>query len=432
MTKLNEYLEKSVVIGAAGKMGSGISLLILRELTLGALSGTYTKPKLVLVDSREEALEGLSTYLMNQLEKYAEKKGDSLGVSSDQFLSSAKEIMILTNDMQTVKGSRMVFEAILEEISVKTKVFTQLKELCAEDAYYMSNTSSIPISEIDQKAGLSHRIIGFHFYNPPAVQKLVELIIAEETPSELVEISEELGRRLGKILVPSRDVAGFIGNGHFIRDIRYACDLVTQLAEKRPLHEAVYLVNRVSQDYMIRPMGIFQLLDYVGLDICRNIAAVMTQFVHNGSLSCDLVEKLLAAGVLGGQHADGSQKDGIFRYEKGKPSAVFSTENKEYISLSEGDWVKQCDAELGELPDGFASWKEVMKSADRSKKLEDYFKHLFQGTSMGCKIAQKYLMRSREIAEQLVGDGIAASSADVNAVLENGFFHAYGPHNPYY
>ena len=75
--------------------------------------------------------------------------------------------------------------------------------------------------------------------------------------------------------MPSNDVAGFIGNGHFMRDALHGVAEVERLAAECGFVEAVYMVNRVSQDFLVRPMGIFQLIDYVGLDVCQCILGVM-------------------------------------------------------------------------------------------------------------------------------------------------------------
>src|SRR6185295_15214336 len=106
--------------------------------------------------------------------------------------------------------------------------------VCPPDAYFLTNTSSIPISALSQSAELGGRLLGYHFYNPPAVQKLVEVITARNTEPALVELGNELGKLLEKTLVPSHDVAGFIGNGHFIREGLFALERFRELRESWP------------------------------------------------------------------------------------------------------------------------------------------------------------------------------------------------------
>jgi len=104
---------------------------------------------------------------------------------------------------------------------------------------------------------------------------LVELIPAKTTKQELVDFAMQYAKNLRKTIVPSNDVAGFIGNGHFMRDALFAFSEVERLSKEMDFVEAVYMINKVSQEYLIRPMGIFQLLDYVGLDVCQYIMSVI-------------------------------------------------------------------------------------------------------------------------------------------------------------
>ena len=86
-------------------------------------------------------------------------------------------------------------------------------------------------------------------------------------------------------------------------------------------------MNRVSQDWLVRPMGIFQLIDYVGVDVCRFIMKVMTEHIPGETLKDDLLDRMAEAGVAGGQLASGAQKDGILKYEKGRPAGVYDLTN---------------------------------------------------------------------------------------------------------
>ena len=128
-----------------------------------------------------------------------------------------------------------------ENLDLKVKLLSRIISHNSRDAWFFTNTSSIPISELNAKANLNGRLIGFHFYNPPAVQKLVELISAESTLPDLADFARQFAKKLRKTVVPSHDVAGFIGNGHFMRDALYAVAEVERLAEdfglvERDLH----------------------------------------------------------------------------------------------------------------------------------------------------------------------------------------------------
>ena len=421
---IDQHLQKVTVIGAAGKMGSGIALVLLKTMAARKVQG-----KLVLIDSNSDALTGLHNYLHKQMMRLAEKQGEQ---DPKQKADALLSLCQLTTDLSEAKGANLVFEAIIEDLDIKCSLLKQLRELCGADTLFFTNTSSIPIAVLDQQAELNHQIIGFHFYNPPAIQKLVEIITTEKTPKSLVTLSEELGKAMGKTLVHSHDVAGFIGNGHFMRDLLYACAQVEQLTNGHSQAESIYLINRVTQDYMIRPMGIFQLIDYVGIDVCQKILKVMSTHIKGAKFHADLIDQMLKQGVRGGQHADGSQKDGFLKYGEKGPIAVYDLEKKEYREFDPANWSGSCDQDLGALPDGHTPWKAAVKDPERQHKLGAYFQNLFSSDSLGAKLSQSYLGHSKQIAENLVADGVANSSDDVNAVLENGFFHAYGPVNHYF
>ncbi|MEL6820857.1 MAG: 3-hydroxyacyl-CoA dehydrogenase family protein, partial [Calditrichota bacterium] len=311
---LDKRLESVAVLGAGGKMGSGISLLLAREMTLQQLKNADTTYKLTLMDISSDALDGLKAYLAKQAARYVDKYGDKLseqlpGIPTEAlqetYVNTMQAILNPITNLQDLPKCHMVFEAILEKIDLKIRVYKDLKERSPEHTYFFSNTSSIPLHTLDEVAGLSGRIIGFHFYNPPAVQKLVELIIPTSVDAELPELSREIGKRLGKIIIPSNDLAGFIGNGHFMRDGLHGISQVENLTGDLNFAEAVYAINKVSQTYLLRPMGIFQLIDYVGLDIFQSILTIMNPAFADEELHSSLIDKLVAAGVKGGQFSDG-------------------------------------------------------------------------------------------------------------------------------
>lgn len=441
---LDEALKQVAVIGAAGKMGSGISLVLLQEIAHAeaAASGRISgEPRLWLIDSNEEALLGLRAYLSAQLRRYAEKnivalrsafaEDEALTDNAeiiDAFVEGALKCARMHGDLHKVNRAQLVFEAIVEDVAVKTETYKQVRSQCGPETYFLTNTSSIPLGELDARAGLEGRIIGFHFYNPAPVQRLVEVICSAATVGPLRELAIELGKRLGKTLVMSKDVAGFIGNGHFMRELQHAAEQVADLGASMPDYQAVYLLNRVTQDWLVRPMGIFQLADYVGLDVCQNILRVMDTFIGDEELHCPLVDAFLDAGVRGGQFADGSQKDGVFAYERGRPAGVYSLSEGRYVAFGDA-WLAEADAALGPLPEGHMAWRALARDRAAVEKLRPYFRALRAAETQGAQLARTYLRRSREIAQQLVDAGVAASPDDVTTVLTSGFYHLYGPAN---
>ncbi|MEW6684606.1 MAG: 3-hydroxyacyl-CoA dehydrogenase family protein [Candidatus Edwardsbacteria bacterium] len=440
---LDERLENVSVIGAAGKMGSGIAVLLAQEIAGLKLKNKDKIYRLNLIDISEKGLDGLQNYLRSELTKTAEKGIVSLRdiyrdkknlVENEEivnaFARDAFSVVRFGTDLNLAKNSKMIFEAIIEDEKLKIKVFKELKNMCSEEIFFFTNTSSVPIGFLDEKAGLSGKIIGYHFYNPPVVQRLVEVITGKTTPQELKDIATELGKRLRKTLVSANDVAGFIGNGHFIRDGLYAIKQVKRLQKKHSFAGAVYVMNRVSQDFLIRPMGIFQLIDYVGIDVFQCILRVMKKHLKDGSLKSEIIDVMVERKILGGQRPDGSQKDGFLKYEKNRPVAVYSLEKGEYIPI-EGKLKEDLDKKIGNLPSGFNPWKKLIAEPKKEEALSSYFANLKTARGLGARLAREYLLKTGEIAKKLVDDGIANSANDVNAVLTNGFYWLYGPINDY-
>lgn len=438
-------LENVTVLGAAGKMGSGIALLTAMEMADLSLKPENKDKTFVMnaVDISHEALNGLMSFLKTQVTKAAEKKtvllrkmyadrADLIENSDiiNQYVFDVIRVVRPTTCLEPVYGSTLVFEAIIENPDIKVKLIKQIEANSEKKPWYFTNTSSIPIHQLNEAAELGGRLIGFHFYNPPAVQKLVELIKAQQTLDEVEEFAYAYAKGLRKKIVPSNDFAGFIGNGHFMRDGLYGIGEVERLAQEMPFVEAVFMINKVSQEYLVRPMGIFQLIDYVGLDVCQYIMSVMNPHLEDEDLHSDLLDRFIEMGVKGGQYADGSQKDGFLKYEKGRPTGVFDPETKEYVAIA--DFQAACDERLGPKPEGAMPWKAVIGSPDKAEVLANFFKNLSNSDSLGAELALSYGQRSMGIAQKLVDDNVANSPEDVNTVLLTGFYHSFGPINEYF
>ena len=280
-----QTLKNVTVLGAAGKMGSGILLLTAVEMAELALKNKSQEYVLYAMDVSVEGLSGLMKYVRVQVQKVAEKKivqlrtlyadrADLVDNSEiiDQYIFDVMNVIRPVTRIEASYDSNLIFEAIKEDPELKVKILGQINKNNPNKPWFFTNTSSIPITQLDEKAELDGRIVGFHFYNPPAVQKLVELIKSAHTRQEVVDFAMTYAKNLKKVIVPSNDYAGFIGNGHFMmRDALHGIKEVEKLTKEVSYVEAVYMINKISQDYLIRPMGIFQLIDYVGVDVVQFI-----------------------------------------------------------------------------------------------------------------------------------------------------------------
>jgi 3-hydroxyacyl-CoA dehydrogenase len=437
-------IQKVSVLGAAGKMGSGILLLTAIEMADHMLKPENKGKTFVLnaIDTSDEGLVGLVKYVRSQVLKAAEKKIVSLrriyidkaalienSDVIDAYVQDVMSVVRTSTRIEAAYDSTLIFEAVSENQALKEKLFRMINENNSQKPWFFTNTSSVPIGGLNANAGLEGHILGFHFYNPPAVQKLVELITIAQNPSEIIEFANKFASNLRKTVVPSNDIAGFIGNGHFMRDALFGISEAERLSDSMPLHEAIYCMDRVTRDFLSRPMGIFQLIDYVGLDVVQFILRVMQPHIKDENLHSSLLDELVLSGVKGGQFSDGSQKDGFLKYEKGKPVAVIDKSSGVYIDFS--TFREKANTWLGSVPTEVLPWKSLVKVIDKDSVLKPAFKALQNANTEGTNLAIAYSLNSRKNARKLVSDGVAQSEKDVNTVLLTGFFHAYGPINDY-
>jgi len=441
----DEKLQNVSVLGAAGKMGSGILLLTAVEMCKLSLKPENKGKTFVLnaIDLSDEGLAGLMPYIKGQVRKAAEKqtvwlrsayedRADLIenGEVIDQFIFDVMNVIRPTTAMEVAYRSHLIFEAVSENPDLKVKILSQIDKNNPNTPWYFTNTSSVPIHLIEEKANLKGRVLGFHFYNPPAVQKLVELITTKNTDSIMVDFAYAYSKGLGKIIVPSNDIAGFIGNGHFMRDGLHGINEAKALTANYSWPEAVYMINKVSQDFLLRPMGIFQLMDYVGIDVMKFILNVMDPYMPDEDLHSDVLNQFIESGIKGGQMSSGAQKDGFLKYEKGKAIAAFDPKSKAYVDFAA--FAEKCDAALGPMPNGFLPWKTIIRKKNKGELFSTFFANMKATTSLGAQLGLKYGARSNAIGKKLVSDGVAANANDVNTVMLTGFFHAFGPVNNYF
>ncbi len=442
-----ERLQNASVLGAAGKMGSGILLLTAVEMADLSLKPENKDKSFVLnaIDIDPAGLSGLMKYMREQVRKVAEKKTvwlrkayadrDDLVENFDiidEYIFDVLNIVRPATSMEAAYKSNLIFEAVSENRALKVKLLSGIDKNNPNKPWYFTNTSSVPINLIESEAGLDGRVLGFHFYNPPAVQRLVELITTEKTTEEAIAFAQEYAKNLRKVVVPSNDFAGFIGNGHFMRDALHGLKEAEALAAEKdiPLYEAVYIINKITQDYLVRPMGIFQLIDYVGIDVVQFILNVMNPFNPDEGLQHHLLDKMMEQGVKGGQYSSGAQKDGFLRYKGGKITGVWDIHKQHYVDLEE--FKDECDEMMGALPESHVAWKSIIRNRNKDELLRQFFDDLKSSNELGAVLAVNYGKRSKEIGEKLVADKVADEIDHVNTVMLTGFYHAYGPVNNFF
>ena len=328
-------LKNISVLGASGKMGRGIVLLFARSL-LKYNFKFEKKHQIFAIDVSMDGLEEMLLYIELQSFKYAEKNIDTIrelyADNSDlinesdfvkAYVEDVKNLISISTEIDSAYNSELVFEAVAENIDIKTSLFSSIDKNSIVRPYFFTNTSSIPIATMEKEADIKGRMIGLHFYNPPPVQKLLEIIRTDQTQSELILLADEIAKELNKTVIYAPDFAGFIGNGQFLREVSYAMNLAQEISGDYGIPKAIYLINEVTRELLLRPMGIFEVVDYVGIRVCNSIMSVMRKAFPDESFNNTLLLKWIQAGALGGQDTKGKTKNGIFKYESGQITGVY-------------------------------------------------------------------------------------------------------------
>ena len=236
-------------------MGHGIA-------QVSAMSGY----NVVLRDIEQQFLDRAMEKIKWSLDKLVSKQKLSQQ-DSDKILS---RIIPMIDLAHSLKDCDLMIEAVPEIMDLKKKVYAEVDKVADEKTVFASNTSTLPITEIAKTTSRPERFIGIHFFNPPQLMKLVEVIPGQKTSKELVEITMNFVRSVSKVpVLCKKDVAGFIVNRIFI-----------------PLvHEAAWAIDREDAsmteiDSAVKfrlgfPMGIFELADFTGLDVIQKATEEM-------------------------------------------------------------------------------------------------------------------------------------------------------------
>ena len=188
----------------------------------------------------------------------------------------------------------LVLEAVVEELSVKQALFATLDEICKPGAILATTTSSLPVIELATATGRARDVVGLHFFNPAPVMKLVEVVRTVSTADDVIATAKELCANLGKTAVECGDRAGFIVNALLFP---YLNDAVRMLEAHYATSDDIDAAMKVGCGY---PMGPFELLDVVGLDVSLAIQQTLyLEFREPGFHPAPLLEHLVTAGYLG-------------------------------------------------------------------------------------------------------------------------------------
>jgi 3-hydroxybutyryl-CoA dehydrogenase len=188
----------------------------------------------------------------------------------------------------------LIIEAVVEELSIKEALFANLGEIAKPGAVLATTTSSLPVIECARASGRPADVVGMHFFNPAQVMKLVEVVSTISTAPDVAATAHAVCARLGKHAVSCADRAGFIVNALLFP---YLNDAVKMLEAHYATADDIDAAMKVGCGY---PMGPFELLDVVGLDVSLAIERELyVEFREPGFAPAPLLEHLVTAGYLG-------------------------------------------------------------------------------------------------------------------------------------
>jgi 3-hydroxybutyryl-CoA dehydrogenase len=199
-----------------------------------------------------------------------------------------------STDLESVGDADLVIEAVTESIDVKLDVFATLNRITGEDVILATNTSSLPIVRLATATERPDKVVGMHFFNPPPIMKLIELVRALTTSDETLDFARGFADRIGKIPVLSKDRAGFIVNMLLIPYLNGAVRMYEEgFASKEDIDTAVQLG-------LSHPMGPLTLLDFIGLDTAVFVSEVLFEEFRDPDFAPPpLLRRMVQAGYLG-------------------------------------------------------------------------------------------------------------------------------------
>jgi 3-hydroxybutyryl-CoA dehydrogenase len=303
-----------VGVAGAGTMGAGIA-------QVACLGGFETR----IQDPNSDALRVGEQRLRGALAKGAER-----GLWSDADAAAATERIRVCERLEDLAGCELVIEAAPEDLELKRDLFARLAEVCGPEALLATNTSSLSVTAVAAGVVQPQRVCGMHFFNPPALMKLVEVIPGDATAEDAVSALRRVAERMGRTPVRAADEIGFIAN----RVARpFGLEGLRLLGDRIADHEQIDRICRIGGGFR---MGPFELMDLVGIDVGFEVSkSFWEQSFHEPRWQPHPIQaKMVAAGRHGRKTGRGYYRygDGPHRPDDPEPPAP--------------------DADAGELRDG--------------------------------------------------------------------------------
>lgn len=280
----------TIGILGSGTMGSGIA-------QVAAQSGFNVLLYDVSADALQKAMEKVKEELARGVKK---------GRLTQQQADTALGNIHVHSTLNPLQRSDFIVEAAVEDLSIKRELFKRLDEVLPSNTVLASNTSSFSITSLAPATKRATVVVGMHFFNPPSIMKLVEVVRGKQTSDETVKATCELAMTLGKVPVVCKDTPGFIVN-------RVARPFYGEAL--RLLGEGVASVDEIDRIVRLSggfKMGPFELMDLIGIDVNFAVTKSMyEQYFHEPRFRPHTIQRqMIEAGTLGRK-----TKRGFYSYE---------------------------------------------------------------------------------------------------------------------
>jgi 3-hydroxybutyryl-CoA dehydrogenase len=279
-------VERVAVLGA-GLMGHGIA-------QVASQVGGY---QVSLLDVKQEFVDRGLKMISESLEKFVAKGK----LTKDQASAALSRIQPTVDVARAVKDCELVIEAATEDPALKLELYKRVADAADPDTFIASNTSSISITLLASATRRPENVCGMHFFNPPQLMPLVEIIRGKKTSDQTVELVRNVSAKMGKeTVLCKKDSPGFIVNRILVPALNEAVFLVQEgVADPEDIDKAVKLG-------LNWPMGPLQLLDYVGLDTTLNITKVFVdEFQDSKYRASPMLREMVRAGLNGRKSGKG-------------------------------------------------------------------------------------------------------------------------------
>jgi 3-hydroxybutyryl-CoA dehydrogenase len=269
---------KKVGVVGCGTMGSGICEICAR-------SGF----EVIFSEANSEAVGAGRERIRRSLGRAVER-----GRLEQEEADSVLARISGTTNFDGLRGCDLVFEAVPEHLDLKKEVFSRLDQILGPEAMLATNTSSLPVIDMAVATSRPERVIGFHFFNPAQIMKLVELVHTVATDNTVVDTARDFAQQLGKVPVACRDRAGFIAN---VLLFPYLNEAVRMFEQGYASREDIDAAMQLGCGH---PLGPLSLLDLIGLDSGYEICeALWRQFRDETDAPAPLIKQYVVAGYLG-------------------------------------------------------------------------------------------------------------------------------------